>query len=482
MANLPPAGKPHYVGASTLMPLLGARSGFAGKAHVIPILATIIAGVLIPLEHDGKLDFIQLTTGPNADLPGVNGAIQICWTLGALATFLVIYYVYMLCGRRKPWWLLLGVVIAMVLLMVSTPLGTLVGAYNDWANPMLAPTIHGAFFGPGLGEELAKAMPIFFLAWVGGRKARWAQSVGVLEPLDGILIGVASAAGFTLAETLGGYAMMPVDIMGENLKQLLAGCEAGTPLCNNVVELGAGTASYHAVTIALMRVVPEASGHMAYSGVFGYFIGLAVARPASAWRIVLIGWISAAVLHGLWDAVAGLGATGVLNAGEQNILCVFLALLSYVFLASAILKARKLSPTRAENFATVLADQAPPLVPAGAPMSSQAVPSAAVAMSGSAAALVLKIGTVTRTVAPGTVIEPMHLGLAGAGRGNGPIAEIVPNPGDASMLGLRNLSDRIYRAVLPSGEAIDIARGETARLASGVVIDFGGIEGRVQPA
>jgi hypothetical protein len=96
-----------------------------------------------------------------------------------------------------------------------------------------------------------------------------------------------------------------------------------------------------------------------------------------------------------------------------------------------------------------------------------------------ASAFVLKIGPVTRVLTAGTSIEPVHLGAAGAGRGKGPIAEIVANPREPQVLGLRNVSDRVYRAKLPTGKAIELLRDHTMRLSSGVVIDFGGIEGMV---
>jgi RsiW-degrading membrane proteinase PrsW (M82 family) len=480
MTNLPPAKKPRYVGRSTLLPFLGDRSGFLTKTHIIPIVAIILAATLVPMAHDGVFSSIPVIPSPYVDLPGLNGAVQVTWILGGLVAFLIMYYVYMLCGRRKPWWLLLGVVVVMGLLLAG-PLGYIVGSYNEWADPNN--TILGAYIGPGLNEELAKALPVFFLAWVGRRKTRLAQRIGVLEPLDGILIGVAAGTAFTLLETLGQYSLMPLHEMGPLLDDLLTQyCgQAGTngDLCNDIVQYSSGAMAYHTIVIAMMRIISDFSGHLAYAGVFGYFIGLAVIRPASAVRIVLLGWASAAALHGTWDAVNFSIGHGLSN-GEASAISVLVAVAAYVFLASCILKGRKLSPTRFENFATVggpsvarYAPPPPPPVPAAVPASDKAQPAAA--------ALVLKIGTVTRPVAPGTSIEPLHLGLAGAGRGNGPIAEIVSNPNDPAVLGLRNLSDLVYRATMPDGKTIEISRGQTARLAAGVVVDFGGIEGSVQP-
>jgi RsiW-degrading membrane proteinase PrsW (M82 family) len=81
---------------------------------------------------------------------------------------------------------------------------------------------------------------------------------------------------------------------------------------------------------------------MAYSGYFGYFIGLSVLKSSQRWQILGIGYICAAVLHALWNS------TGFITP----ILLAVVGVLSYAFLASAILKARALSPTRSQNFAT----------------------------------------------------------------------------------------------------------------------------------
>jgi RsiW-degrading membrane proteinase PrsW (M82 family) len=40
---------------------------------------------------------------------------------------------------------------------------------------------------------------------------------------------------------------------------------------------------------------------MAYSGYFGYFVGLGVLKPRNSWQILLIGYLSSASLHALWN-------------------------------------------------------------------------------------------------------------------------------------------------------------------------------------
>jgi RsiW-degrading membrane proteinase PrsW (M82 family) len=57
---------------------------------------------------------------------------------------------------------------------------------------------------------------------------------------------------------------------------------------------------------------------------------------------LLIGYLTAAGLHALWNA------TGAVS----GLLLAVVGIVSYAFLTAAILKARALSPTRNSNFAT----------------------------------------------------------------------------------------------------------------------------------
>ncbi|WP_410503736.1 PrsW family glutamic-type intramembrane protease [Leptolyngbya sp. 7M] len=81
---------------------------------------------------------------------------------------------------------------------------------------------------------------------------------------------------------------------------------------------------------------------MAYSGYLGYFIGLSVLKPAKRWRILGVGYLTAAALHALWNTM------GLVNL----LVLAVVGVVSYAFLTAAILKARALSPTRSQNFAT----------------------------------------------------------------------------------------------------------------------------------
>jgi RsiW-degrading membrane proteinase PrsW (M82 family) len=180
-------------------------------------------------------------------------------------------------------------------------------------------------FGAGLMEELLKAIPIFIVYLIGlGVSKHKKSSFGIVEPLDGILIGTASAVGFTLLETLGQYVP---DIIS-----------------NVTLQSGKGVGELVGLQLLIPRIIGSIAGHMAYSGYLGYFIGLSAIKRKKKWQILLIGYLSSSLLHTLWNTAGFF----------SNILLAIVGVVSYAFLAAAILKARELSPSRSKNFATGL--------------------------------------------------------------------------------------------------------------------------------
>jgi RsiW-degrading membrane proteinase PrsW (M82 family) len=242
------------------------------------------------------------------------------------------YFVYQLCGKHKPWWVLLGSALTTVLILVSPLLMVFIVVFRTILPGSLRPgeaanfpiLLLRMFFGAGLMEEMIKALPVLLVYLVGRllRRSPWRERVGVWEPLDGILLGAASAVGFMLLETLGQYV---------------------PEIINNVrLQAGEGAGQLLGLQLLIPRVLGSVAGHMAYSGYFGYFIGLSVLKPKKSWQILLIGYLSAASLHALWNA------TGFFS----GLILAVVGVLSYAFLTAAILKARALSPTRSQNFAT----------------------------------------------------------------------------------------------------------------------------------
>ena len=298
---------------SQLFPILSTGRDLTTKAYLIPGIITVLFVVFMFVSVGNSAAFNTLLAG----------------YLAAAAY----YFVYQLCGKHKPWWLLVGSGFMTSIVLMSPVLNGFIFVFRDILpgnipedpdSTGLISLLVQMLFGAGLMEELIKALPILG-AWAIGRYGRspyYRELVGVNEPLDGILIGSASAVGFTLIETLRLY--IPDVIQGVMFQ--------ASGVDSQLVGL----------QLLIPRILGSVSGHMAYSGYLGYFIGLSALKPQNQWQIILVGYISASVLHALWNT------TGFINP----IVLALVGVLSYAFLMAAILKARALSPTRSQNFAT----------------------------------------------------------------------------------------------------------------------------------
>ncbi|MGB3495985.1 MAG: PrsW family glutamic-type intramembrane protease [Elainellaceae cyanobacterium] len=312
-ASLSPAAPTsNSVTFSQLFPIVSTGKELTHKAYLLPGIITVTFVVLL------------FTSIGNTAL--FNILLSAYLAIGAY------YFVYQLCGRHKPWWILLGSALMTALLMSSPALQLFIFVFRDvlpGAIPKEAESMNlgllllQMFLGAGLMEELLKAVPMLLLVWIGSLwRSPKHPDFGLYEPLDGILLGTASAVGFTLMETLGQYVptiVSDVNFHATDIDQQLLGLQLLIP-----------------------RILGSVSGHMAYSGYLGYFIGLSVLKPKHRWRILLIGYLTASMLHALWNT------TGFVHPA----VLAMVGMMSYAFLAAAILKARRLSPTRSQNFAT----------------------------------------------------------------------------------------------------------------------------------
>ncbi|MEH1802903.1 MAG: PrsW family glutamic-type intramembrane protease [Nostoc sp.] len=305
--------QPDSVSFTQLFPIISTGKDLTRKAYLVPGILTVIFVVLM-----------FATVGR----PQANQVI-----VASYIAFAAYYFVYQLCGKQKPWWVLMATALGTTLILLSPLLDLFIFVFRgilpgSLPSPQESITftelLVRMFFGAGLMEELLKALPVLGAFAIGRMlSSPWRERIGIWEPLDGILLGTASAVGFTLLETLGQY----VPDITQNVTQ----------------QVGIGAAGQLAgLQLLIPRILGSVAGHMAYSGYLGYFIGLAVLKPSRSWQILSIGYLSASALHALWNA------TGSINA----LLLVVVGVLSYAFLMAAILKARALSPTRSQNFAT----------------------------------------------------------------------------------------------------------------------------------
>ncbi|HYE47827.1 MAG TPA: PrsW family glutamic-type intramembrane protease [Caulobacter sp.] len=322
----------------------------------------------------------------------------------------------------------------------------------------------GMLFGAGLLEELLKAVTILLGAYLTIYALKKTPALAnnaffklfhVRGPLDGVVFGLFAGAGFIMSETAFQYVPdLAMKIIG------------GTG------DYGSGIAA--GMLLLIPRTLGGAVGHMAYSAIFGYFIGLAVLRPKQMWMLIGIGYAASSVIHALWNSV------GQINPNLNYVV----AVVSAIGAGACLLKARQIEATvyGRENLTggSIIVDR-PPVAPrpVAQPVHN---PGPAPAKRPSAdQPLALDIDGMTLPLRGGAVLD---LGAEPAlgGRGQGVTGQVVPHPSRAHVLGLRNSGTIAWTARLRDGSQQVIEQNQNIRLAPGVQIDFGGgLTGRVVP-
>jgi RsiW-degrading membrane proteinase PrsW (M82 family) len=342
------------------------------------------------------------------------------WVLASYLWLADLYLVYLWCGRKQPFpYVLLIAALAFVLDLILLP--GIAAAEN--ALP--------AFFSPGLVEESVKALPLGAVLLIGWKLSRhWQRTYGLREPLDGILLAAASASGFAFLETMFLY----------------------------VPKYGA--------LIGAPRLLDNCFGHIAYAGTFGYFIGLAVLHHRNRRKAALaliVGFLAANLLHDLWDAIR-------FYAGNFQIISPFhevlVAAMSFVVLASVILKGREVSPER--EFLWPNGSMAPYRAPEVEPLP---------AMPALAGDIWLQIGKNRFPLVDDGEVTVREIPVLRARAPDGVVAEVRRHPNDPSVLVLRNVSTAAWQAVLPDGTVRTVPPAGTVRLTGGTRLNFGSLAG-----
>jgi RsiW-degrading membrane proteinase PrsW (M82 family) len=323
-----------------VFPLMGGRSTLSHE-HLLPIFGSLIVALMLMAV---PFPWLHLTMDGKPAPSEINQAWQVFSIVAIFIAFIINYYINHMCGRARSGLLQAFVSVVTFWLMTSR-------FWDYWhylfylvmpsqnleksSNPLAV--IAGDIFGTGLCEEGFKALPLMGLAlltvafaFLSRRPAYRLNALlfgvtehcGLREPLDGIVLGAASGSGFFIYETLVQYVPKVID---------------------NAKHPGIG--AFDALVQLLARGLPELTAHSAYSGLFGYFIGLAVLRPGMAVLLIPLGWLSAAVLHGVWDATSDLASSVLIGAPAH----VVIGVLSYALLAGAIFKARDISPSFAQR-------------------------------------------------------------------------------------------------------------------------------------
>jgi len=418
-------------------------------------------------------------------------SMRIVGFVGVTGIFLGIYYY---SGERKSWWWYLvpavtiyigftfGIFDYYYLLFHKILPGDTDAVRN---NPNFIPNFIAFFFGAGLNEELYKATPTliaFFLArhWgtqisaptpdfqklVSGKFASIdiKNALALRTPLDGLLIGCATGAAFILDETLTQYIV-------ETYKNVSANTH------------DASTGLFFAFTLLIPRIFQGVSGHMAWAGISGYFIGLALRYPSRAPQLFLFGWLVPAVLHGLWDSVGNLPVPTIWYAIDT--------IATILIFTACLVKAKQLdlawsgpstssdsilvgtpapAPARAAQAAPVaavspsthqVAQPSPPPLMQGAPVAPAAPPRFSIGAGAARYAL-----QAHRSIDFAALFGAM-------GVPPGTTGEITQHPQDPNTLGLRNTGKSAWTAINTDGSTATVPPGKNLRIAAGTRLILG---------
>jgi RsiW-degrading membrane proteinase PrsW (M82 family) len=212
------------------------------------------------------------------------------------------------------WLLLLGVIIRPE--QVSRPMLVLVTAIALATQVPLAITLEvnlhadTAGLGPsiysvGLPEELAKAIPVLAVALI-YRLFRQRS----LTPVDYLFLGAVSGLVFGASEvvhyfTVNGVAQFYLTVQAAipSIQQLIA---TGHSAPDSLFAVLIGPVRYFILDF-VWRFVTDPISHACWSGLTGYFIGLAATGRYKWYAVGWIGLVVAAILHGLndWSRVNG---------------------------------------------------------------------------------------------------------------------------------------------------------------------------------
>ena len=212
------------------------------------------------------------------------------------------------------WLLLLGVIIRpdhvsrpLLVLVTATalatqvPLAVMLEADLHANTAGLGPSIYSV----GLPEELAKAIPVLVVALI-YRLFRQRS----LTPVDYLFLGAVSGLVFGASEvvhyfTVNGVAQFYLTVQAAipSIQQLiLSGHSAPDSLFAALI----GPVRYFILEF-VWRFVTDPISHACWSGLTGYFIGLAATGRYKWYEVGWIGLVVAAILHGLndWSRVNG---------------------------------------------------------------------------------------------------------------------------------------------------------------------------------
>ncbi len=456
--QMPPMPQPRDIPTeSEILPFTSKKIKILKSGILLPAAATAIACLLL---------FLAKASG---------NAMQAGAIFSAYMLFIIFYACYVYSGIRTR---IATYLIPCIILWVEFQppvLGTFIQVFRHVLPGNLdlpesagfIPHFIAMFFAAGLMEELMKAVPgliglFIFLRSAnangpGGAKSGW---LSVSTPLEGVMLGLAAGVTFTMFETV--FEYFP---------------SAHT---STMKQLGDAGGWAFAFLLLLPRILDAVIGHAAWAAVTGYFIGLSALYPRSMWKLLPIGWLTAACLHAFWNSGEYLlGASYIWVSGAMSLMifvsCFLKAKQLYVEKMgsnfapsdSIVVGAPGSSPFGAASFSPGAAVQTP--VPSQAPAQAAA----------STPRFSVACGQARFAIMPGQTIDFAVL-FPGLGLAPPSLAEVSAHPQDATIIGLKNLTSVPWTATTGGGAVASVGPGHNLRLVDGETIAIGNVTILVQ--
>jgi RsiW-degrading membrane proteinase PrsW (M82 family) len=210
------------------------------------------------------------------------------------------------------WLLLLGIIIRpeqvtrlMLVLVTAIALATQVPLAITLESDLHASTtgLGPSIYTVGLPEELAKAIPVLAVALIYWRRRS-------LTPRDYLFLGAVSGLVFGASEVVHYFTVNGVEEFYLTIQSAIPPIEqlltTGHSASTSLFAVLIGPVRYFALDF-VWRFLTDPISHACWSGLTGYFVGLAVTRRHNWYAVAWIGLAAAAVLHGLndWGRVNG---------------------------------------------------------------------------------------------------------------------------------------------------------------------------------
>lgn len=230
---------------------------------------------LLPLIYIWLINELQLTFE------------QVVWLVEIyFCLFWALYFYSLIKPERKIWKQGIGyafftAAIGIPLLLSVQTLPLIRNLYADTDSNNFVENLIGFLFGVGILEETCKALPLIIF---GLRKKT------INNTTEGMFLGFLSGLGFAASE----------------------GVTYTLRASANVLQNGG---SINQVMTFLHRAMSGPLQHSTWAGIVGWFVGVASQREKK-WPVVVVGILSMALLHGLYDSLAdGIGGIVVAAIG-----------------------------------------------------------------------------------------------------------------------------------------------------------------------